>query len=183
MELVRLSIAGLFETRSNAVHDQRGTFVKVFHDASFRAHGLKFQAVEQYYSLSRRSVIRGLHFQSPPYGHDKLVYCVFGRVFDAVVDLRLRSPTYGQYATFELSPEHANAIFVPTGLAHGFYVQSEEAILVYSTTSEHQPTHDTGIRWDSAGIPWPTKEPIVSDRDSALPPLSEFQSPFQYDRQ
>lgn len=180
---MRHTIPGLFEVRSEAFRDDRGSFVKVFSDGYFSARGLTFKSMEQYYSASKRGVIRGLHFQSPPYDHAKLVYCVFGRAFEAAVDLRLGSPTYGQYATFELSPEHANAIFVPTGLAHGFCVQSEEAILVYSTTSEHQPTHDTGIRWDSAGIPWPTKEPIVSVRDSALPALSEFQSPFQYDRQ
>ncbi|KAF0196333.1 MAG: dTDP-4-dehydrorhamnose 3 5-epimerase [Bacillota bacterium] len=160
--------------------DKRGVFVKTFYEDFFAKNGLKTSFAEEYYSCSWRGVLRGLHFQAPPHDHTKLVFCVLGEVLDAVVDLRVGSPTYGKFETFRLSAQKANMIYVPQGLAHGFYVLSESAILMYKVTTIHSPEHDTGILWSSAGIPWPCLNPIMSARDSMFPPLASFVSPFKY---
>ncbi len=97
-----------------------------------------------------------------------------------VVDLRVGSRTYGKFASFILSAETANMIYIPRGLAHGFYTLSNNAIMLYKVTSVYSPQNDTGIRWDSAGIDWPNDNPIVSERDDQFGGLTEFQSPFRF---
>lgn len=175
-----LSLPGCVEIEIDSFEDQRGWFVKVFRHDLFEQLGLRTDFREQYCSLSRRGVLRGLHFQVPPMEHAKLVYCIEGRVFDAVVDLRRESPTYGRHATLELSREAGNLVYIPSGFAHGFYVLSERALLIYNVTSVYSSQHDRGILWNSAGIAWPDNSPIVSQRDAAHPTLNEFESPFTY---
>ena len=161
--------------------DARGRFVKVFHEQAFAALGLETVFAEEYYSISHKNVVRGLHFQLPPFDHVKMVYCVQGEVLDAVVDLRVGSTTYGQYALFELGAARANSIYIPSGLAHGFCVLSEQAIMIYKVSTIYSPAHDAGVLWNSAGIPWPTSEVIVSGRDTGFPTLENFVSPFSYE--
>lgn len=173
-------ILGCFEIIPETFKDERGTFVKTFHESVFKENRLEINYPEEYYSFSHKRVLRGLHFQLPPMDHIKLVYCVLGKVFDVVVDLRVGSPTYGQFETFELSSEKANMIYIPKGLAHGFYVLSESAIMVYRVTTVYSPEHDTGILWNSVGIPWPDEKPIISKRDSEFKPFKDFKSPFIY---
>jgi dTDP-4-dehydrorhamnose 3,5-epimerase len=163
-----------------AHRDPRGSFVKTFHRPWFVDHGMAADFVEEYFSVSKRGALRGLHFQTPPHDHTKLVYCVQGSIIDAVLDLRVGSPTYGQHALFSLTGEDGRVIYVPPGLAHGFYATSEQAIVVYNVTSVYDASADSGVLWSSAGIPWPTDTPILSVRDSGFPPLSEFSSPFEY---
>ena len=180
MEFLKQTIPGVYEIRPRVLTDSRGAFVKTFHGDKFMEAGLEMRFLEEYYSVSRRGVLRGLHFQTPPQDHAKLVYCVSGSVMDAVVDLRVGSPTLGEYAMFELGGDMANMVYVPNGLAHGFYVTSHSAIVVYKTTSVYARAHDAGIRWDSAGIPWPDSHPIISERDRGLVKLREFESPFEF---
>ena len=110
----------------------------------------------------------------------KLVYCVQGEVLDVVLDLRKGSPTYGTVDTFNLSAEKGNYLYIPKGMAHGFLATSETATLVYKVSTVYDPLNDMGVRWDSFGFNWPTSTPIISDRDSNIKPLSEFDSPFVY---
>lgn len=173
-------LPGCVELQPIVHHDERGRVVKILHAEFYARHGLAHDFVEQLYVVSKRGVLRGLHFQSPPHDHEKLVYCVEGQVMDVVVDLRRGSPGFGRHAITELSAEQGNLLYVPRGLAHAYFVRSEQAIVVYNTTSLHAPDHDHGIRWDSAGIPWPESTPILSPRDARLPPLGEFASPFTY---
>lgn len=180
MEVCTTDLPGCYELRPPIRADARGRFVKPFVAETFAAHGLATQFAESYYTVSRRGVLRGLHFQLPPHDHDKWVYCVDGHVLDVAVDLRTGSPRLHRWVLLELSAGLGNSIYLPRGLAHGFYVLSESATLVYHTTSAHHPAADTGIRWDSAGIPWPNPEPLVSPRDAALPRLLDFVSPFAY---
>jgi dTDP-4-dehydrorhamnose 3,5-epimerase len=175
------AISGCMEIQPRIFVDNRGRFVKVFHERLFAERGLCTDFPEEFYSRSHRGVIRGLHFQLPPEDHVKLVYCVEGSALDAVVDLRRGSATFGRHAVFELSAEKANAVYIPRGLAHGFLVLSDEATLVYKVSAVHSPQHDTGIRWDSAGIQWPISNPIISLRDAALPALAELDSPFRHE--
>ncbi len=158
--------------------DDRGLFVKTFHAPSFAAAGLTFDTREEFYSLSRRGVLRGMHFQIPPHAHAKLVTCLRGRILDVVVDLRRGSPTYRQSWSMELGEESRPVLHVPVGLAHGFLALSEEALVHYRTSTEHNPEHDRGIRWDSFGFAWPEPQPLVSPRDAAFPALADFSTQF-----
>lgn len=173
-------LSGCVALRPQVRQDRRGRFVKVFHKHVFELLGLCADYEEEYYSVSRRGVIRGLHFQVPPMDHDKLIYCVSGRIQDAAVDLRCGSPTYGRYALFDVSAEEGNMVYVPRGLAHGFCTLSESAIVVYKVSSVYSAEHDRGLLWNSAGIPWAIGDPLVSDRDLTHPPFESFRSPFSY---
>lgn len=110
-----------------------------------------------------------------------MVYCVEGEVLDVVVDLRVGSPTYRQFALFELSAAKANSIYIPKGMAHGFCALSERAIMVYKVSTIYSPAHDAGVLWNSVGIPWPTTEAVISARDQSFPSLEQFESPFRYE--
>lgn len=178
IDLKHTTIPGCYELQPMVIEDERGSFVKTFHKGDFAAHGLKTVWAEQYYSVSKQRVLRGLHFQTPPHDHVKIVHCIAGDVFDVVVDLRKGSQTYGQFACINLSAKHGNMIYLDSGLAHGFYTISETATLVYSVTSAYAPEHDAGIRWDSINIPWPDRDPILSARDKAFPGLADYHSPF-----
>lgn len=160
--------------------DDRGELVKAFHADTWAAHGMATDHREWLVSVSEQGVLRGLHFQVPPADHAKLVACVQGRVLDVVVDLRRGSPTFAQSLAVELDDRERTSIHIPSGLAHGFLVLSERAIVSYLVTTTHSPEHDGGIRWDSVGVDWPCAEPVLSDRDRDLPTLAEFDSPFEF---
>jgi dTDP-4-dehydrorhamnose 3,5-epimerase len=180
LEIKETVIPGCRELFPFIFKDKRGTFVKTFSAEAFAGQGLENRFVEEFYSSSVKGVLRGLHFQTPPLDLAKLVYCLYGSVYDVVVDLRVGSPAYGKYDVFDLEADRGNMLYLPPGLAHGFYVKSERAILVYQTTSAYSPQHDSGIRWDSLDIPWPDREPLVSERDAGLVALADFKSPFIY---
>lgn len=181
VEKVETTIPGCFELRPRVAADARGSFVKTFHRDTFAGLGLCTDWAEQFYSMSRRNVLRGLHFQLPPHDHAKLVYCPEGEVLDVGVDLRTGSPSYGQHIAIHLSSEAGNMLYLPAGLAHGFVALSEQALMVYNVSSVYAPAHDTGIRWDSCGIDWPVADPLVSDRDQQFPTLADFASPFVFE--
>lgn len=174
------NIPGCLEIRPRIHEDQRGRLVKVFQREAFSQMGLCADFSEDFYSVSQRGVIRGLHFQVPPASHIKLVYCLEGAIQDAALDLRQGSPTYGQHALVQLSAEEGNMLYIPHGLAHGFCTLSETAIVTYKTSTSYSPKHDQGILWSSAGIPWNEPAPVLSERDSNHPLLANFQTPFTY---
>jgi dTDP-4-dehydrorhamnose 3,5-epimerase len=173
------SIAGVRLIKPGAKTDRRGRFVKVVQRDVFARHGIPTDFAEQYFSVSGRNVLRGLHFQTPPHHHDKLVTCVDGLVFDVVVDLRKSSPSYRAHESFELDGRNGDSVFVPAGCAHGFYVRSSSATVLYNVTSLYAESHDHGIRWDSVGAAWPSADPLVSERDAAFPTLAQFDTPFR----
>ena len=124
-----------------------------------------------------------MHFQVPPADLVKTVCCATGRVLDVVVDLRVGSPTYGQHEAFILDAAAPEIVYIPAGLAHGFLVLSTESLMLYQVTHDYAPKSDSGIRWDSCGIAWGVTNPVVSERDDALPRLADFASPFRYSGQ
>ena len=158
--------------------DARGSFVKTYHDATWAGASLYFTPREEYYSISHRGVLRGMHFQIPPHDHVKVVYCPSGRVMDVLLDLRRNSPTFGQCMAQELSAENRLILFIPAGLAHGFLSLEDRTVMVYKATIVHSPAHDAGVRWNSFGFKWEHAAPVVSDRDAAFPALADFASPF-----
>jgi dTDP-4-dehydrorhamnose 3,5-epimerase len=178
MKFRKTAFPGCIAIEPTMYEDHRGSFVKTFQASLSAGQGLACDFVEEYYSTSQKNVLRGMHFQLPPFAHAKMVYCVHGRVLDVIVDIRRDSPAYGQHATFSLDSKKPLALYIPVGFAHGFYTQSELAIMVYKTTSEYNPESDAGLRWDSIGFSWPETDPILSDRDRLLPALDVFDSPF-----
>jgi dTDP-4-dehydrorhamnose 3,5-epimerase len=177
IEITPGEIAGVRVLRSAVQHDSRGSFVKTIEEHIFSQHGIPTSFAEQYYSVSEKNVLRGLHFQTPPHDHYKLVTCVEGDVFDVIVDLR-KGSNYGHHQCFELKGVKGDGVFVPSGCAHGFYVRSRLAVMLYNVSTVHSAPHDAGIRWNSVGVSWPSSDPILSDRDAALVPFSDFNSPF-----
>ncbi len=178
MEKIETGIEGCFELRPRIFKDDRGGLVKTFHYDTFKSIGLETDFREEYYSYSKKGVLRGLHFQIPPDDHIKCVTCVSGKIFDVVVDLRKKSSTYKQHFSLELRSELGNMLYIPKGLAHGFYVLSEKAIFLNRTTTVYSPDRDAGIKWDSCDINWPNKEPILSKKDIEMTNLKDFKSPF-----
>ncbi len=181
MRIDPVTIDGCYAIQPRVIADARGSFIKTFHREVFEEYGLVTDFAEEYYSVSKKGVLRGMHFQTPPKDHFKLVYCLSGKVLDAIVDLRKGSPTYGVHAMFDLSAEQANMLYIAPGIAHGFYALSDDVIMQYKVTTVYSREHDSGIRWDSAGIAWPNDRPVISERDAGFVKLSEFDSPFQYE--
>ena len=132
-------------------------------------------------SKSYKGVIRGLHFQKPPFEQTKLVRCICGKILDVVVDIRKNSKTYGKYFSIELSSENNKQLFVPKGFAHGFQALSEEAIVNYKVDNFYNPKSDSGIIWNDKdlSIDWnPNIKPVISSKDLKLIPFKELKSPF-----
>ncbi len=179
MKFAETKIPGCFEITPFVHQDDRGCFVKIFNESVFQQHGLSFETKEEYFSISKKGVLRGMHFQMPPDHHAKLVYCIEGEVLDVLVDLRVDSPVYGKPVTFQLNSTRRNILLIPVGVAHGFYTVSDQATLIYKTSTIHAPQSDAGILWSSFPDLWPTNQPNLSDRDKKHPLLKDFQSPFK----
>lgn len=175
-EVTPLALAGLKTLTRPIARDVRGTFRKIVHAGAFAELGISADFPEQYVSTSAAGVVRGMHFQSPPHDHAKLVSVLAGRILDVVVDLR-PGPDYGRHVAIELDATAGVSLFIPSGLAHGF-LALEAACVLYDVGSVHAPAHDLGIAWDSFGFPWPVAAPILSDRDRLLPAFSDFTTPF-----
>jgi len=165
--------------------DDRGWFTEVHSVPAFEKLAITCTFVQDNHSLSVPAfTLRGLHFQTPPRGQDKLVRCIRGRIFDVAVDVRKGSPTYGQWVGAELSAENGHQLFIPIGFAHGFVTLAPDCEVTYKCSDTYAPANDSGIRWDSAGIDWPIPKgtiPELSAKDKLQPSLAEFDSPFVYD--
>ena len=165
--------------------DARGWFTEVYNQRAFADRGIDCRFVQDNHSLSVPAfTLRGLHFQTPPHGQDKLVRCIRGRIYDVAVDLRAGSPTYGDWVGAELSAENGHQLFVPIGFAHAFLTLEPDCEVTYKVSDLYAPDCDGGIAWDSVGIDWPLPAgvtPELSVKDAALPSVADFQSPFAYD--
>lgn len=177
MELLKELLPGCFLLQPNRIADQRGYFVKTYHEESCKALGISLEIREEFYSVSHKGVIRGMHFQLPPHAHDKLVYCTRGAVRDVVLDLR-KGEGYGRVASAQLSEENSHLVFIPKGVAHGFVALTDQALMLYKTSTVHVPESDCGVRWDSFGFDWGVAQPIMSDRDQQHATFGDFVSPF-----
>jgi len=181
MDIEQSSIPGCFILQARVLSDARGRFVKTFHVDRFAELGLRTDWREEYFSSSVRNVVRGMHFQTPPADHAKMVFCLTGTVLDVVVDLRRGSPCYGQAFGVELSEQNGRGLYIPTGCAHGFVALGDDAGMYYKVTSVHAAESDAGIAWDSIDFNWPVASPELSERDRRHPRLADFKSPFFFD--
>lgn len=184
MEIIKTGIEGLLILEPRIFQDARGYFFESFSQREFEEKVGPVHFVQDNESMSTYGVMRGLHFQRPPYTQSKLVRCVKGAVLDVAVDIRQGSPTYGQHVAVELTAENHRQFFIPKGFAHGFAVLSETAVFQYKCDEFYHPEADAGISIldDSLGIDWriPTDKAILSDKDTRHGMLADFQSPFTY---
>lgn len=174
MKLIETKIEGVFIIENFNSIDHRGEFVKTFNLDLFNEHGLCTEFNESYYSISKKDVIRGMHFQLPPYDHEKLVYVVNGEVLDVILDLRKDSKTYGKFVSIVLNQKDYRSIYIPKGCAHGFKTILDNTIMVYNVSTVYTSKVDSGIKFDSFGFNWDINDPIVSNRDKSLSSFIDF---------
>lgn len=178
MKIIDTKIQGLKIIEPKIFEDIRGKFSKTFSDEFFKDNDLDIEIKETYYSISHKDVIRGMHFQTPPYDHTKLVYVPAGKIIDVVLDIRKNSPTFGQCFSCELSGENGKVIIIPKGLAHGFKSLEDNTNVTYMQTTCYAPNNDGGIRYDSFEFDWDCESPKLSERDQSFSALAEFETPF-----
>ena len=184
MEVIKTDIEGLVIIEPKIFGDARGYFFESFSQREFEAKVRKVNFVQDNESMSSYGVMRGLHFQRPPFAQSKLVRCVKGRVLDVAVDIRKGSPTYGKHVAVELSEDNHRQFFVPRGFAHGFVVLSEIAVFQYKCDNFYAPEADGGIniKDETLGIDWQIslEDAILSEKDTKHLCLKDFDSPFDY---
>lgn len=184
MNVERFEIPDLILLEPRAFADERGYFMETYSKKTFAEIGINVEFVQDNVSRSKNGVIRGLHFQRPPFAQDKLVRVVQGEVLDIVVDLRVGSPTFGKHQSVILSETNRKIFFIPKGFAHGFAVLSESADFEYKVTDLYHPESEGGIIWNDPklGIDWTITEPIIGKKDQLLPLLKDLGTIFTYEQ-
>ena len=182
MNLIKTKLDGLVLLRPTIIKDNRGYFMQSYHQKNINKLIGNISFVQDNESESYRGVLRGLHFQKPPYAQSKLVRCLKGKLLDVVLDLRNDSKTYGMIETILLSEENKNQLFIPKGFAHGFIVLSEIAVFSYKVDNYYNPGSESGILWNDSdlNIDWKINkaEIVVSEKDTKLQPFNNFVTPF-----
>jgi dTDP-4-dehydrorhamnose 3,5-epimerase len=183
LEVRPTALAGVLEIRPRLIADDRGFFSEVWSEAAFAGAGIDLRFIQDNHSLSREAgVLRGLHFQAPPFAQDKLVRVSRGAVFDVAVDIRSASPTFGQWVGLRLSAADWNQMLIPKGFAHGFLALEPGCEVQYKVTAPYSREHDRAIRFDdpAIGIDWPIDRAalILSDKDRAAPLLADIDTGF-----
>ena len=184
MKFIETKISDLIIIEPTVFGDARGYFLESYNQKKFEEVVGKTSFVQDNESKSSKGVLRGLHFQKPPFNQAKLVRCIKGKVMDVAVDIRKGSPTYGKHVAIELSGENKKQLFVPRGFAHGFSVLSETAIFAYKVDNNYAPEYDSGIKYNDKdlNINWGLSEDEVqlSLKDKNLPSLKDLDSPFNF---
>ncbi|MBU0625024.1 dTDP-4-dehydrorhamnose 3,5-epimerase [Patescibacteria group bacterium] len=183
MNIIKTGIVGLVVIEPQVFGDERGWFMEMHSQPKFEAAQIESGVVQINHSFSTKGVLRGLHFQAPPHDQSKLVRCVNGRLFDAVVDIRRGSPTFGQWFGLELSAENKKMLFVPSGFAHGFCALEDCELMYLCGRSAYHKEAEGGLRYNApeVGIRWPIEsELVMNDRDRDFPTLVELSTPFVY---
>ena len=182
MNVIKTPIEGLLIIEPRVFHDARGYFVETYNEQRYREAGVDAAFVQDNQSCSTYGVVRGLHFQKPPYTQAKLVSCTKGRVLDVAVDLRKESPTYGKWYTVELSEENHRQFYIPRGFAHGFSVLSEQAVFTYKCDNLYHPEAEGGLLLSDpdVAIEWqvPEEMRVISEKDTKHPLFKDLVSPF-----
>jgi dTDP-4-dehydrorhamnose 3,5-epimerase len=184
MKFIKTEILDVYIIEPSVFGDDRGYFLESFNLNKFEENVCPIKFVQDNESKSSRGVLRGLHFQKPPYDQAKLVRCIEGKVMDVALDIRKGSPTYGKHVAVELSEENKRQLFVPRGFAHGFSVLSDSAVFAYKVDNTYAPEYDSGIRFDdpTLNIDWglTNGEVLLSQKDKNLVPFKDLNSPFKF---
>ena len=178
MKLINTPFSGLYLIKNFYSNDERGIFIKTFSKKFYDEFNFDFQIMESYFSLNKKNVIRGMHFQTPPYDHTKIVSVIQGSIIDVVLDIRKNSKTYGKYFEINLNSKDMTSILIPKGFAHGFVSLMNNTILEYKQTTEYNEKNDTGILYTSFGYDWKINNEIISKRDLEFQDFSSYVSPF-----
>jgi dTDP-4-dehydrorhamnose 3,5-epimerase len=178
MKLEETGIDGCFLGFFDKYRDKIGEFVKSYNSELFKEHSLENQFSEDFYSINKKGVIRGLHFQIPPADQVKVVHVQRGEIFDVIVDLRKNSKTYGVAKSFTLKKSLNSFLYLPRGIKHGFLSLSNNSIVCYKVSEGYNYKLDKGILYNSIDVQWPILNPIVSDRDLNFISFDKFKSPF-----
>ncbi len=183
MDVRKTDIPGVVVLEPKRHGDDRGFFSESWNKNRMAAAGLHYDFVQDNHSFSKEAgTLRGMHFQSPPHAQAKLVRCGRGRLYDAVVDIRVGSPTFGRSFGIELSYQNGLQLLVPEGLLHGFITREPDTEIIYKVTDFYSGECDGSVSWDSCGIDWGFDgTPKLSDKDKLAPPLAEFESPFVWE--
>lgn len=180
MEVTTTNIEGLLILQPRVFTDDRGYFYESYQKEIFYNLGIDHDFVQDNESCSRKDVLRGLHFQAPPFAQGKLVRVIAGSVTDIAVDIRKGSPTFGQHVSIELSASNKTMFWIPPGFAHGFIAREDNTIFVYKCTAPYHKESEGSIHWNDPdlNIQWNTKTPLVSDKDNQALTLKALNSPF-----
>lgn len=180
MEFKRHHLEGVVEIFPKVFKDSRGAFLETYATRMLAEAGITDNFVQDNKSISKKGVLRGLHFQKPPHAQAKLVSVFCGRVLDVIVDIRRESATYGQHFKCELTSEKHNILYIPVGLAHGFVALEEGTVFQYKCSNYYNKDSEGGLLWNdpALGIEWGIENPLVSEKDEFLPSLAELESPF-----
>jgi len=180
MKLIELEIKGLILIEPNVFHDDRGIFFETFSIPKLENSGIPVHFLQENQSLSHKGVLRGLHFQLPPYEQGKLVRVTKGSVIDVVVDIRKSSSTFGQHLMVRLDDIDHRMLWIPPGFAHGFIALEENTVFLYKVTKVYNKESEGGILWNvpDLKIDWGNDQPIVSEKDRVLPLLQNLKTVF-----
>ncbi len=180
MEIINTHISDLLIIKPKVFEDARGYFYESYNAALFQQHNVNVNFVQDNQSLSQKNVLRGLHFQNPPHAQGKLVRVIKGSILDVVVDIRKKSPTYGQHFDIELSEKNKIQLWVPAGFAHGFLTLENNTIFSYKCTNYYNMASEDCILWNDAdiAIKWGITNPLLSDKDKMGKPFRNFESEF-----
>jgi len=180
MDIIKIPIEGLLLIKPKVLGDDRGYFFESWSKLAFDKVGLDLNFVQDNQSLSQKGVLRGLHFQNPPYAQGKLVRVIKGRVLDVVVDIRKESQTYGQYFSVELSEENKTILWIPPGFAHGFITLEDDTIFTYKCTGIYNAASEGSLLWNDAdlNIDWGVAHPLISNKDRGAGNFKDFKSQF-----
>ena len=185
MDIIETAIKDIYIIQPKRHGDARGFFSETFKQEALIEAGIDLNWIQDNHSFSsQRGVVRGLHFQTEPFGQAKLLRVTRGSILDVAVDIRVGSPTYGQHVAVELSADNWRQLLIPVGFAHGFCTLSEETEVIYKVTSRYAPQAEGGLMWNDPGlgIDWPIEdaEALLSERDKLWPAFVDFASPFQF---
>lgn len=176
MNFLDTGFDGLFLINDYSINDNRGSFNKPYNFDEFKKNNISDFPQEYFYSISAKNVIRGMHFQTPPFDCYKIVSCINGEILDVVLDLRKSSKTYGKYFSVKLN--NNQTILIPNGFAHGFLSLEENTIITYLQSKVYNKENDKGIRYDSFGFDWNLINPVINARDQQLIKYNDFITPF-----
>ncbi|TSA28208.1 MAG: dTDP-4-dehydrorhamnose 3,5-epimerase [Bacteroidetes bacterium] len=180
MEIIKTPLAGLLIIKPDVFEDERGYFFESYNREKFIAHGIDVNFVQDNESKSKRGVLRGLHFQNPPFAQGKLVRVMRGSVLDVAVDIRTGSPTYGQWSSIVLSGQNKWMYWIPSGFAHGFLTLEDDTIFFYKCTNVYNKESEGAVRWNDPDlrIDWGIEDPVISPKDQVAPLFRELESGF-----
>jgi len=183
VKIIPLKLAGSYQIIPSPTGDRRGFFMRTYDLNRFNEFGLNRIWVQENHSRSsQKGIIRGLHFQFAPFAETKLVRCIRGAILDVFVDLRKHSRTFGQWDSLELSEANKKMVFIPRGFAHGFCTLSEVSEVLYKVDNLYSAEHEGGLLWNDKDldIPWPTDDPLLSDKDKRNMTFGDFLDRYQY---